>query len=84
MKIHVEGNLYIESDERQFILKNYTGKKDAKDNELFKAIGYFGTLNQVAKKLIDMKIKESTATTLKELVADLERIEAEVNALIRA
>lgn len=75
MKVHIEENLYLESDERCFVIKEYTGKQDAKGKELFKPCGYFPTIQLAVQKLVQMKIKQSNAVTLFELVSDVERIE---------
>jgi len=75
MKVQIEDNLYLESDERSFVIKEYTGKQDDKGKDLFKTYGYFPTIQQAVKKLVQMKIKQTNAVTLLELVADIERIE---------
>ncbi|WP_078392048.1 hypothetical protein [Shouchella patagoniensis] len=73
MKVQIEGNLYLESDETQFYLKEYTGKKDKKTNaDLYKSHGYFGKPEQAIQKLLNIKIAKSKAETLGELVKDIE------------
>jgi hypothetical protein len=84
MKIKVEDKLFIESDGMQFILKKYSGAVDKKTGaEIFKPLGYFSTLQQSIKFLIRKKVMESDASTVKELLSDLERIEKEVESLIK-
>ena len=83
MKIHVEDKLYIESDERQFILKEYTGKLDKEGNELYKTIGYFGKVNQALKHLVKLEVMKSEATNVRELIEDVERIEVKIESLIK-
>lgn len=83
MKVHIKESLYIESDSKQFILKRYTGKQGEKGNELFITLGFFGSLASVIKYLIKMETMESEATTLKDLLVDIERIEREINRLIK-
>lgn len=72
MKVHIEGNLYVESDNYQFILKEYTGKTDDEGKELFKVHGYFSRLENLLNKLVRMKIKETNAKTLKELLKEIQ------------
>lgn len=74
MKVHIEGNLFLESDERQFIIKEYSGKIDTTGKELFKALGYYPTVQQALKSFVNMKVKQSTASTLSELVQDVKSI----------
>jgi hypothetical protein len=83
MKIHVEDKLYIESDERQFILKESTGKFDEKGNELYKNLGYFGTVTQALKHLMKLNIMKSEAKKISELIVDIERIENKIETLLR-
>lgn len=80
MKVHIEGNLYLESDGMQFIIKEYTGKtyknnETGKETEAYNTIGYYATVQQACKKLIKMKIMESTATDLKALLESVDGIE---------
>ena len=82
MKIHIEKKLYLESDGVQYILKLY-GKPNAKGEETFKALGYFGKIRSVINYLIKMKIHESTATNLNELLEDVKRIEDWVHDKVR-
>ncbi|MCM3488812.1 hypothetical protein M3689_05765 [Alkalihalophilus marmarensis] len=82
MKIQIEGNLYLESDSRQFIIKEYSNKQDENGNELFKVKGYFGTLSAAINKLVVMEICKSEASTLKELAADLNWIQKNINELL--
>lgn len=82
MKIHVEDKLYIESDERQYILKEYTGKFDDKNNELYKTLGYFGKVTQVLKHLVKLNIMKTEAENVRELIADVERIEKRIEDIL--
>lgn len=75
MKIHIEDKLYLESDGTQYILKLYSGKKNEKGEETYKSLGYFGKLQHAIKHIVRLKIKESQATTLKELMQDIKKID---------
>jgi len=82
MKVKIDDNLYLESDEHQYILKQYTGtysiRNKGKDNEHqvenFRVLGYFRTVSQAVNKLISNEIKTSTASNLKELREDIQKI----------
>lgn len=74
MKVHIEGNLYLESDSLQFIIKEYNGKTDKNGNALYKTHGYFNSVQNAMHHLVKMKIMQSTATTLKELIASVDDI----------
>lgn len=83
MKVHIEKNIYLESDDRQFIIKEYTGKTDKNGTELFITHGYFSSIKSALKHLVKMKIKESTATTLKELIDDINKIHLYIESKIK-
>ena len=82
MKVHIEGKTYLESDEYQYVLKTYTGnfqtynkgKENEYERETFKVEGYYGTIKQALNAVINMKIKESTATSIGELLKEIEHI----------
>lgn len=75
MKVQIENNLYLESDGRQFIIKEYTGKHDKNGNETYKVHGYYSNINYALKKLFQMKLMESTHMTIGELVQHVQNIE---------
>jgi|SRR5690625_544560 len=91
MKIHIEGNIYLESDEYQYILREYTGKfttyNKGKENEyereIFKLIGYYPTVEHAVNKLFEIKVKETTANTLSELLEDMSEIRKYVEGLFK-
>lgn len=82
MKVKIDDKLYLESDEYQYILKQYTGKyslrNEGKENEKlvenYKILGYYGTVTQALDALVSREIKASTASDLKELRKDIQAI----------
>lgn len=82
LKIQVAENTYIGSDSLQYIIKKYTGATDKEGKEISTSLGYFTTLNATLKYLTQMKLKESEATNIKELLIDLKRIEQEIDDLL--
>lgn len=82
MRIHVEGNIYITSDKHNFIVEEETMKQDGSGKGKTVVHGYFSSLSSVAKFLVKMKVKQSTATTLQELVRDMKRIEEQINTTL--
>ncbi|WP_019123622.1 hypothetical protein [Brevibacillus massiliensis] len=82
MKVQIEENLFLESDGLQFIVKEYTGKQDSHQRELYKVHGYFSNIGQAVKHLVKMKVMESTAQTLSELCQDILRIEQYIESKV--
>ncbi|ANY71679.1 hypothetical protein BBD41_03265 [Paenibacillus ihbetae] len=78
MKVCIENNLYLESDGQQFIIKEYTGKQSVseggKTTDIYKTIGYFPTIRSALNKLVKMKVMDSTAQTLGQLLQEVEGI----------
>lgn len=69
----LKGKIFIESDSMQYQVVLYRTTKEG--NEWADKQGYYQTLTQAVKAVIRMKVHESTATTLSELVTDIRRIE---------
>jgi hypothetical protein len=82
MNVQIEENLFLESDERNFVIREYTGKQDKKGNDLFKTHGFYSTVQQALNGLVQMKVKQSTAVTLSELVLDIESIKEYINSKV--
>lgn len=81
MKVVVDGKqkIFIESDSMQYILRKY---EEDKEGELkARSLGYFRGLPGALKFVLNMKIKESTANEIKELIKELQRIEKEIEAI---
>lgn len=83
MKVQIEGNIYLESDSMQFILKEYTGavsvdKNTGKETEVYNTIGYFTNVQSALMRLLRMKLMSSTVGTLDALLIDMKRIEYEI------
>ena len=84
MRIHVEGDIYITSDERQFIiakLQKWKDKETGEEKEQLIAQGYYTNLEHLISGLVKRKLLRSTATTLKELMHDLRSIREEISEL---
>lgn len=84
MKVQIENSLYLESDGMHFLIKEYSGKQDALGRDLYKVHGYFSGVDQAVKQLVKMKVMQSTAQTLSELVQDISRIEQYIESKLSA
>jgi hypothetical protein len=80
MKVQIEENLYIESDANGYQVKKYNGtridKNTNREMDVTETLANYGSVKGCAKFIaLNLKVKESTATTLHELIADVARIE---------
>lgn len=85
MRVHIENDLYLSADGRQYTLerRTVTQSGDNAGESKYNGIGYYASLQGVINAIVKLKITDSTATTLKELLASVEGIRAEVETLIR-
>jgi hypothetical protein len=83
MKIHVEGDIYITSDERQFMISKLQRYKDKEGNEKEQMVaqGYYTSLESLINGLVKRKLLQSNATTLNELLGSLKSIREEIGQL---
>lgn len=82
------GELVIESDELEFRVVHYSAafqkyKGVFTNNHVVISAKHFLSVAGCIKHILDRKIKESTATDLKELRADFLRLEAWIHELIQ-
>lgn len=87
MRIHVERKLYIVSDTNQYILREYTGrfvkKKDSdEEEEVYKVHGYYTSIEQALRKVMQLKIHESTAETLGDLLQEVKGYKEYLSSLV--
>ncbi|WP_145413766.1 hypothetical protein [Paenibacillus xylanexedens] len=86
MKIQIEENLFIESDSMQFIIKEYTGKQTVgeggKVTENYKTHGYYSDVKSCLNKIVKMKVMDSTATTLSELLEEVNGIKEYIESKV--
>lgn len=78
----VKGKLFIESDEYQYLLREYNGKTDATGRELYKSLGYFPTIESALNKLVTMKLKQSTSQDLREVIREVAEIKEYIHSKV--
>lgn len=73
-----KGQLYLESDSMQFILREYWigTNKDGEPKESSKTLGYYPSIASVLTHAFKMRIMESQANDLAELVKDYQELSA--------
>lgn len=83
-RIHIENDIYIQNDElgSTIVKRSIAQSGKAVGNEVFTALGYYSNITSAVKGLIKMKIAESSATTLGEMIEDIRRIEAYIEQKI--
>jgi predicted DNA-binding ribbon-helix-helix protein len=84
MRVHIENDLYISADGRQYTLerRSVTQSGENAGKEIYSSIGYFSPLQGAINALVKLKIADSTATTLKELIAQIDQIHLDIKAAV--
>lgn len=80
MRIQIDENLFLESDEHNYILREQLQSASGKKRSKFK---YFANLESVARYLLDYSIKRSQAQNIKELLSEISAMKAEVGNALR-
>lgn len=77
-RIHIENDIYIQNDNEGSTITRRSISQSGKSEgaEVYTPLGYYINIQSATKALIKMKIAESSATTLGEMVEDIKRIEA--------
>lgn len=81
MKVQIQDNYYLESDSMQFMIKEYSSKvvedKESGGEKVIESVknhGYFPDIKAALNKFLKLKIMNSTAQDLKELIAEIRAI----------
>ena len=84
MRVHVENDLYISADGRQYVVerRGVTQSGENAGNEYFTSLGYYSSLQGAVNGIVKLKISESTATTLKELISKLDEIHHDIKTAV--
>jgi hypothetical protein len=90
MKIHIEGDIYLSSNGADgklgYSLERFKGTRIDRQRgevEVWDNIGNYSSIeNALNIGILKLKIDASTATTLKELIIDVQRIRTEINAIL--
>lgn len=84
MRLDINDKYCITSDSNQMVVNEKRISKGEKTagEEALTPIGYMSTLNQCYKFLLQRQIRESKASGFSELMAEVRRIEEELDASI--
>lgn len=84
MRIHIEGDLFVSGDRLGYTIERKQVIKEGKTagTESYVAIGHYSQLKNAIKDLTKMKVADSTASTLNELLQEINRYHGEIEAKV--
>lgn len=83
--INIELNRYlIKSDSLNYILYKKVKSKGNKNKLSYKTVGYFGSTEQLIKRLLELELMESDSKTLKELENTIKSVADEITERIKS
>ncbi len=80
MKVQIDTNLFLESDEHNFILRELKVSQSGRAKSKFK---YFANLDGVLNHLFTRRVKQSKAQTLQQLLNEISAMKLEVKEKLR-
>ncbi len=85
MNIKIDENYSLKSDDRNVILIENKVVQDGKNKgkEYEENIGFYPTVQAAMKGYLRLQTNKSDATTIKELIADVERIEKTIENTLK-
>lgn len=76
MNIQIDSEYAIKSDSNNIMIAKTSGERDF-------IIGYYPDLESCLKGFLSMKIKQSSAETIKELTEELKSLQQAINSLVQ-
>lgn len=84
MRVHVEDDIYLSGDRYGFTIERMTVVKSGKNegDKQFMAMGHYSQLASAVNGLVKLKLSESTAYTLGQLLRELKEHRERIEALV--
>lgn len=82
MRLDINDKYCITSDERQYVVNQIgaTGPESKEPGtEVLRPLGYFSTLNQCLKYLVNKQVRESDCKSLKEVISLMQKLNDEID-----
>ena len=83
VNIQIDHKISVISDANQYILREFKGLSEKDGVENYETIGYFPTLKSALKDYIEVTLKESDCTSIKQLIELHEQLEKKIDELIK-
>ena len=81
--IKIDDKMSIISDPNQYILRELKGLSEKGGTENYETIGYFPTVASALKDYVEVTLRESDCTSIKQLIELHEQLEKKIDELIK-
>ena len=83
VNIQIDDKMSIISDANQYILREFKGLSEKDGTENYETIGYFPTVASALKDYVEVTLRESNCTSIKQLIELHEQLEKKIDELIK-
>ena len=81
--IQIDDKKSVISDSNQWILREFKGLSEKDGTENYETIGYYSNLKSVLKDYVEVTLRESSCTSIKQLIELHEQLEKKIDELIK-
>ncbi len=83
VNIQIDDKTSVISDANQYILREFKGLSEKDGTENYETIGYFPTVASALKDYVEVTLRESNCTSIKQLIELHEQLEKKIDELIK-
>ena len=83
VNIQINDKISVISDANQYILREFKGLSEKDGTENYETIGYYSTLKSALKDYVEVTLRESNCTSIKQLIELHEQLEKKIDELIK-
>ena len=83
VNIQIDDKMSVISDANQYILREFKGLSEKDGTENYETIGYFPTVASALKDYVEVTLRESDCTSVKQLIELHEQLEKKIDELIK-
>lgn len=83
VNIQIDDKMNVISDANQYILREFKGLSEKDGTENYETIGYFPTVASALKDYVEVTLRESNCTSIKQLIELHEQLEKKIDELIK-
>ena len=83
VNIQIDDKTSVISDANQYMLREFKGLSEKDGTENYETIGYFPTVASALKDYVEVTLRESNSTSIKQLIELHEQLEKKIDELIK-